>query len=94
MVKFSFCCCCKDAMCKKITISNGLCWSPDNKFMYYIDSPTRRVDRFSFDAETGHISNRSRFYLFEEEEGYPDGKNKHVYPLDEILLFKFRGENV
>lgn len=35
----------------KITVSNGLAWSEDLKVMYYIDSLTRKVDAFDFDAE-------------------------------------------
>ena len=26
-----------------VTISNGICWSLDNKYMYYIDTPTHQV---------------------------------------------------
>jgi len=38
----------------KITISNGLAWNKDQ--MYYIDSSTRKVDAFDFEAENGNIS--------------------------------------
>src|SRR5689334_1012437 len=31
-------------MLAPVTISNGLGWSLDNRLMYYIDTPTRRVD--------------------------------------------------
>jgi sugar lactone lactonase YvrE len=37
----------------KITISNGLAWSKDQ--MYYIDSATKKVEAFDFDAENGKI---------------------------------------
>ena len=33
--------------------SNGLCWSPDHKVFYYIDTATRKVDAFDYDIETG-----------------------------------------
>jgi sugar lactone lactonase YvrE len=36
-----------------ITVSNGLAWSKDK--MYYIDTMTRKVDSFDFDAESGKI---------------------------------------
>jgi sugar lactone lactonase YvrE len=38
-----------------VSISNGLAWSSDDKLMYYIDTPTRRVDVFDFDLEKGSI---------------------------------------
>ncbi|XP_046563959.1 regucalcin-like isoform X2 [Haliotis rubra] len=42
----------------KVTISNGLAWSPDNKTMYYIDTSPRQVYAYDFDIESGGISNR------------------------------------
>ena len=44
----------------KITVANGLAWSEDLKFMYYIDSTTRKVDAFDFDAENAKICKYSR----------------------------------
>jgi sugar lactone lactonase YvrE len=41
-----------------VTISNGLAWSEDGTTLYYIDTPTQRVDAFDFDLETGSIANR------------------------------------
>ena len=56
-----------------VTISNGIGYSPDNKIMYYIDSPTRNVDAFDFDKETGEITNRRAVVHVAEEVGMPDG---------------------
>lgn len=39
----------------KISISNGLAWSADNKTMYYIDSIPRKVYAFDYDIDTGNI---------------------------------------
>jgi sugar lactone lactonase YvrE len=56
-----------------LTISNGLAWSPDHKFMYLIDTPTKKVTRFDYDGETGTIKNPVAVIEFKEVEGYPDG---------------------
>jgi sugar lactone lactonase YvrE len=56
-----------------VTISNGIGYSIDNKTMYYIDSPTRKVDAFDFDKHTGQISNRRVVVNVDEKEGMPDG---------------------
>lgn len=56
-----------------ITISNGLGWSPDGLTMYYIDTPTRRVDRFAYDAETGALGERRMLVEAEHDWGLPDG---------------------
>lgn len=56
-----------------ITVSNGLAWSGDQRTMFYIDTPTRRVDRFAFDPDSGAISDRQAFFEIEANAGYPDG---------------------
>jgi len=60
-------------MLSDVSISNGLDWSPANEFLYYVDLPTRRVDRFDFDLEAGTIANRRTFVEIPSECGYPDG---------------------
>ena len=61
------------AMLAGVTISNGIAWSLDNTLMYYIDSPTHRVDVFDFDPDSGAISNRRKLVQVPEEVGVPDG---------------------
>lgn len=46
-------------------VSNGLTWSPDDTNFYFIDSYTRRVDTFDYNAGTGSIS--EYFTQFEHE---------------------------
>ena len=47
----------------RISISNGLAWSPDNRTMYFNDTLTCCVDAFDYDISTGLIS-RSHVFLF------------------------------
>ncbi|MER7899183.1 SMP-30/gluconolactonase/LRE family protein [Streptomyces sp. NPDC096046] len=54
-----------------VAVSNGTGWSPDGRLMYYIDSPTRRVD--VFDHADGRISGRRILVEIEESAGFPDG---------------------
>lgn len=56
-----------------VTISNGLGWSPDGTTMYYVDTPTLRVDAFDFDAASGAIANRREFVTIRHGGGRPDG---------------------
>ena len=53
--------------------SNGLAWSTDGDTMYYIDTPTRRVDAFDYDVKTGEIRNRRKVVEIPDGQGYPDG---------------------
>lgn len=38
-----------------VRISNGLAWSLDHKMLYFIDTPTREVKVFDYEAATGQI---------------------------------------
>ncbi len=55
-----------------IIISNGLCWSPDSRIMYFADSPLRTIYVYDFDASDGSIANR-RVFAHTPEDAYPDG---------------------
>ncbi|CAL9581820.1 6-deoxy-6-sulfogluconolactonase [Streptomyces sp. enrichment culture] len=54
-----------------VAVSNGTGWSPDGRLMYYVDSPTRRVDVFDHDG--GRISGRRTLAVVEDGAGFPDG---------------------
>ena len=56
-----------------LTISNGLGWSPDRTTMYFIDSPTQRIDVFDFDLEGGEIASRRTLVEIPPAWGLPDG---------------------
>jgi sugar lactone lactonase YvrE len=60
-------------MVEGVTCSNGLGWSLDERTMYYIDTPTRRIDAFDYDAPTGDISRRRTLIEVPREHGSPDG---------------------
>ncbi|XP_033737419.1 regucalcin-like [Pecten maximus] len=55
----------------KVTISNGMAWSADNKTMYFIDSPLKVIYAFDYKAETGNISNKR--VAIHVVNGFPDG---------------------
>ena len=56
-----------------IGVSNGLTWSPDYKTFYYIDTPTRAVQAFDYDLETGAIANPRTAVSIPAAFGWPDG---------------------
>jgi sugar lactone lactonase YvrE len=60
------------AVLEKVTISNGLEWSPDGSRAYYNDTPTHRIDVFDYDGESG-LTGRRSFAEVAAEAGGPDG---------------------
>lgn len=62
-------------MADNFRISNTFAWSPDNKTMYFADTPNA-LYAYDFDAETGSIDNRRIFARssdYADDYGYPDG---------------------
>ena len=56
-----------------VSLSNGLGWAAGEQRMYYVDSPTKRVDVLDYDPETGEVADRRPFALIEDGVGVPDG---------------------
>ncbi|MBC9716904.1 SMP-30/gluconolactonase/LRE family protein [Streptomyces sp. TRM66268-LWL] len=54
-----------------VAVSNGTGWSPDGSLMYYIDSPTGRIDVFTMDGT--RATDRRTFAVVAKGEGFPDG---------------------
>jgi sugar lactone lactonase YvrE len=79
-------------MLEKVSCSNGIVWSSDNKTMYYIDSPLRRVDAFDYELKTGNISNRRTVITCTREQGYPDGMS--IDAEDKLWVAHWDGSSV
>jgi len=61
------------ALLDGIGLPNGLDWSPDGETFYFTDTPTRGIDAFDYDLDTGTLSNRRRLITIPEGVGAPDG---------------------
>ncbi len=62
-----------EPMDRGFTISNGIGWSPDDRTMYFTDTPSLRIYRYDFDAGSGTIANRRVFVEVDPGHGGPDG---------------------
>jgi len=66
-----------DGSCREIDGSfvcpNGMDWSPDNRIFYFVDSGSRNIFAYDYDAATGEIDNRRVLASVPAEEGAPDG---------------------
>ncbi|MDB5933684.1 MAG: gluconolactonase [Massilia sp.] len=62
-----------------MTVSNGLAFSPDGRWMYHADTTSHRIDRYPFDAATGAVADAQPFHRFSDDKaaadygGRPDG---------------------
>jgi sugar lactone lactonase YvrE len=57
---------------ERLTISNGLDWSPDGDRAYYVDSPTHSIDTFDYEPKAGLVRRRP-FVEIAADLGDPDG---------------------
>lgn len=58
---------------RSLTISNGMGWSSDGRRMYFVDSPTRRVDVLDYELDTGEARARRPWADTTGFGGDPDG---------------------
>ncbi|MBC7985997.1 MAG: SMP-30/gluconolactonase/LRE family protein [Sphingomonadaceae bacterium] len=57
----------------RIHISNGPCWSPDDRIFYFSDSLIHTIYAYDYDIESGEVANRRVFADTRELGGIPDG---------------------
>ncbi|SEF54820.1 Sugar lactone lactonase YvrE [Nonomuraea solani] len=62
-----------------VTISNGVGWSPDERLLYYVDTPTGRVDVFDYDPATGEMADRRTFAELPQPDGLTVDATGHVW---------------
>jgi len=63
----------RKAAIEKLTLSNGMGWSPDEKQFFFIDSIPGTLTRFDYDISTGSLSNKRIIVQFDAGSGIPDG---------------------
>lgn len=57
-----------------IAVANGLAFSPDGRTMYAANSPSRKIEAFDLDPDTGSVSRRRTFAALEPDyTGHIDG---------------------
>lgn len=62
--------------CRKIvdgtSISNGMAFSCDSRYLYFIDTPTKKVGRYHYDVQTGNCQ-FDKYVVEITGNGVPDG---------------------
>jgi sugar lactone lactonase YvrE len=61
------------SMLENLWCANGIAWTADGSKMYFTDSLTRVIDRFSFDLDRGELSDHRRFAEITVGDAVPDG---------------------
>ena len=52
-----------------ITVSNGPCWSPDGRILYFSDTWTGEIWAYDYDLETGKVGHRRTFARVDTSSG-------------------------
>jgi len=61
------------AMLADFVLPNAICWSPDDRTMYFADTHNQLIWAFDFDLDDGAISHRRVFKDWSHQRGRPDG---------------------
>jgi L-arabinonolactonase len=56
-----------------VSVANGLAFSPDGRTLYCANTPSRCVEAFDLEPETGDLSNRRLFLTLAPGDGHIDG---------------------
>jgi sugar lactone lactonase YvrE len=71
-----------------IRVSNGPCWSPDGKTLYFSDSWINTVYAYDYDPATGGVSGRRTFVNTGDLGGSPDGATVDADGLYWVAIFR------
>ena len=63
-----------EKMLEGISISNSICFSPDGRFLYFADTPTQEIVRYTCPPDKGALSGRVSFARL-NARAYPDGSD-------------------
>ncbi len=74
-----------------VTISNGIAWSMDSRFMYYIDSPRKNIQVFDYDISSGTIKKHLYDIDLKNYSGVPDGM---AIDINNNLWVAIHGESI
>ena len=55
-----------------LQITNSLCWSPNSHTLYHCDTPTREINSYAYDPDTGQLAMPDVFTKT-ESKSFPDG---------------------
>ncbi len=83
------------------TTANGLAWSPDDRTLYWVDTPSHAVQAWNFDSLSGTLTAQRQFHQFAPREnsdglgsygGRPDGAAVDV--LGNYFVAMYEGRRV
>ena len=71
-----------------IHFSNGPCWSPDSRTLYFSDSWLNTTYAYDYDIETGSVANRRCFVNTSSLGGLPDGATVDACGLYWVAVYR------